>query len=55
MTPIPDPERPEPEESDDRPTVIMLAHECSLPEILAHIEAGRIVLIVLELPSGEAA
>jgi hypothetical protein len=55
MTSISGPERPEPEESDDRPIVIMLAHECSLPEILAHIEAGRIVLIVLEPPSSEAA
>lgn len=30
-----------------KPTVIMLAEEFSLPEVLRHIEAGRIVLVVL--------
>ena len=31
----------------ERPTVIMLAEEFSLPEVLRHIEAGRIVLVIL--------
>jgi hypothetical protein len=32
----------------EKPVVIILAQDFRLPEVLRHIEAGRIVLVVLE-------
>jgi hypothetical protein len=31
----------------EKPIVIIQAHEFRLPEVLAHIEAGRIVRVIL--------
>lgn len=49
---------PEPEGSDankasdsEKPTVILMAQDFKISEVLKHIEAGRIVLIVLAPPS----
>jgi hypothetical protein len=33
-------------DDSERPTVIIPAQEFRLPEVLGHIEAGRIVLVV---------
>jgi hypothetical protein len=30
----------------EKPTVIILAHEFRLPDVLRHLEAGRIVLVI---------
>jgi hypothetical protein len=33
----------------EKPVVIIQAHEFRLPEVLRHIEAGRIVFVVLSV------
>jgi hypothetical protein len=37
-------------DDSEKPTVIILARDFRLPEVLRHIEAGRIVLVIPAKP-----
>jgi hypothetical protein len=39
--------RSDEQDSSEKPTVIIHANEFRLPEVLSHIEAGRIVRVIL--------
>lgn len=39
--------RPEKPEKPEKPTVIIPANEFRLPEVLGHLEAGKIVIVIV--------
>jgi hypothetical protein len=42
-------------DDSEKPTVIILAQDFRLPEVLRHIEAGRIVRVIPEIKRPEQA